>query len=88
MRSHVRRALPWGLLLLPCACDVSSSRGKPSVGVAFETLQTPGWVFAFEVLREELRKEKIEMIEAIADGDSSRQFDQVRNMIARRVAGI
>lgn len=88
MRSHVRRALPWGLLLLPCACDVPSSRPTLTVGVAFETLQTPGWVFAFEVLKEELEEENIEMIEAIADGDSSRQFDQVRNMIARRVAGI
>ena len=75
-------------LLLACGCDNPPARPKPRIGVAFETLQTPGWVFAFEVLESEIEKRKLEMMEAIADGDSNRQFDQVRNMIARKVTGI
>ena len=75
-------------LLLVSGCDSPSGPPKPRIGVAFETLQTPGWVFAFEVLKSEIEEKQMEMLEAIADGDSNRPFDQVRNMVARKVTGI
>jgi inositol transport system substrate-binding protein len=76
------------VLLAAVGCEGPTSPGKPYIGVAFETLQTPGWVFAFEVLKDEIAKQNMQLMEAIADGDSNRQFDQVRNMIARKVAAI
>jgi ABC-type sugar transport system substrate-binding protein len=59
-----------------------------TVGVAFETLQTEYWVASIETIRAELKKRGIEMLEAIADGDANRQFEQIRNFIARQVDGI
>jgi ABC-type sugar transport system substrate-binding protein len=68
----------------------SSGGGQPQliIGVAFETLQTEGWVAGFEKLKSECARQNIKMLEAIADGDASRQFEQVRSFINRRVDGI
>lgn len=59
-----------------------------TIGVAFETLQTEYWVASIETIRAELKKRDIGMLEAIADGDANRQFEQIRNFIAREVDGI
>ena len=59
-----------------------------TIGVAFETLQTEFWVAAFDKLKAECAARGITMLEAVADGDAARQFDQVRNFINRRVDGI
>jgi ABC-type sugar transport system substrate-binding protein len=59
-----------------------------TVGVAFETLQTEYWVAGFDAIKTELTKRGINVLEAIADGDANRQFEQVRNFITRRVDGI
>lgn len=69
------------------ACDDGSRRG-PTVGVAFETLQTEYWVAGFEAIRAELAKRDARMLEAIADGNSNRQLEQVQSFIARKVDGI
>ncbi len=66
----------------------SSSARKRTVGVAFETLQTEYWVAGFEAIRAELQKRDISMLEAVADGDASRQLQQVKNFITRGVDGI
>lgn len=58
------------------------------VGVAFETLQTEYWVSSFEAIRSALETRGIRVLEAIADGDANRQFEQVRNFVARDVDGI
>jgi inositol transport system substrate-binding protein len=58
------------------------------VGVAFETLQTGYWVASFETMKRALEKRGITVLEAIADGDANRQFEQVRNFITRKVDGI
>jgi ABC-type sugar transport system substrate-binding protein len=56
--------------------------------VAFETLQTEYWVLSYDAIKSNLQKRGATMVEAIADGDANRQFEQVQNFIARRVDGI
>jgi len=69
-------------------CDSRSESPRLRIGVAFETLETEFWVAAFEGIRAELNKRGIEMLEAIADGDANRQFEQIRNFIVQKVDGI
>lgn len=81
------------LTCLFMGCSPSDTSGGPednplTVGVAFETLQTEYWVAGFEAIKSELKERDITIIEAIADSDSNRQFEQVRNMITRKVDGI
>jgi ABC-type sugar transport system substrate-binding protein len=59
-----------------------------TIGVAFETLQTEGWVAAWDRIKAECQKHKIQLLEAVADGDPNKQFEQVRNFINRKVDGI
>jgi inositol transport system substrate-binding protein len=73
-------------LLLPGCGD--SAGNKPAVGVAFETLQTEYWVASRNAIESALKERGAEMIEAIADGDANKQFEQVQNFITRRVDGI
>jgi inositol transport system substrate-binding protein len=83
-----------GLGLMGAGCGrgpeaLPEGRGKQlTIGVNFETLQTEYWVAGFEAIRGELRKRGIAMVESIADGDSSRQLQQVRTFITRKVDGI
>ena len=71
------------------APDPASGGGKKlAVGVAFETLQTEYWVAGFEAIKAELKKRDIDMLEAVADSDASRQLQQVKNFITRGVDGI
>ena len=67
----------------------SAQAGKvKTIGVAFETLQTEGWVAAWDKIKEECQKHGITMLEGVADGDANKQFEQVRNFINRKVDGI
>src|SRR5688572_17547147 len=72
--------------------SVSTSAGEQgkvkTIGVAFETLQTEGWVAAWDRIKEECHKNGITMLEGVADGDANKQFEQVRNFINRKVDGI
>lgn len=69
--------------------DFTSPSGKPLViGVAFETLQTEYWVAGFEAIRANLKQRGWTMLEAVSDGDTNRQLEQVKNFITRRVDGI
>lgn len=75
------------------ACTSGSHAPEPgktalTVGVAFETLQTEFWVTALNKLRSETAERGITMLEAVADGDPNKQFEQVRTFINRRVDGI
>src|SRR5689334_4352252 len=92
MKIHFR---PLSLLLVAlflCSCNkpagTSSKDKKLTIGVAFETLQTEYWVAGFEAIKAELKKRDINMVEAIADQDASRQLQQVKNFISRGVDGI
>ena len=73
----------------------SSSSTSPSVpgevktiGVAFETLMTEFWVAAFDKMKADCAARGITMLESVADGDTAKQFDQVKNFISRKVDGI
>lgn len=59
-----------------------------TIGVAFETLQTEFWVAALDALKKRAAEKNIRLLEAVADGDASRQFDQMRTFITRQVDGI
>jgi len=92
----LRAFLVLPLVLAFTACNKSDSGAGGSsgnaapltIGVAFETLQTEGWVAGFEKLKSECARQNITMLNAIADGDANRQFEQVRNFINRKVDGI
>jgi ABC-type sugar transport system substrate-binding protein len=59
-----------------------------TVGIAFETLQTEYWVAGYEALKAECAAQGFKVLEAVADGDANRQFEQVKNFVTRRVDGI
>jgi ABC-type sugar transport system substrate-binding protein len=59
-----------------------------TIGVSFETLQTEAWVAGFEKIKSEAARKNVKMLEAIADGDANRQFEQIKNFIARGVDGM
>ena len=62
---------------------------KPlTIGIAFETLQTEYWIAGYEAIKAEAAKRGFTVVEAVADNDANRQFEQVKNFITRRVDGI
>jgi inositol transport system substrate-binding protein len=84
---RVALALAAALGVTASACKKKDA-GALTIGVAFETLQTEYWVASFEVMKQELKRRNIRMLEAIADGDANKQLEQVQNFIARKVDGI
>lgn len=70
------------------SAPAAGAGGLRTIGVAFETLQTEFWVAAFDKLKADCAAKGITMLEGVADGDTARQFDQVKNFINRRVDGI
>ena len=87
MKLHI--LLSFLVAIVLAACNKPASTGdKPTIGVAFETLQTEYWVAGFEAIKAELAKRDMNVLEAIADQDANRQLQQVKNFIARKVDGI
>lgn len=62
--------------------------GATTIGLAFETLQTEYWEASFNIFKAELEQRSMRVIEAVADGDASRQLDQIKSFITRRADGI
>jgi inositol transport system substrate-binding protein len=60
----------------------------PVIGLSFETLQTEYWVASIEAMKAECRENGVGYLEAVANGDANRQFEQVNNFISRGVDGI
>ena len=93
MMSH---RLPAFLLLLSglwvggCGKQAGATGGDQglTIGVAFETLQTEYWIAGFDAIKAEARARGASVLEAVADGDTNRQLEQVRNFITRKVDGI
>ncbi len=69
------------------SCSNQTGEGL-TIGVAFDTLQTEYWVASIETMEKELKKRGYNMLQAIADNDVNRQFEQVKNFLAQGVDGI
>ncbi len=79
------------LVLLPVVLFFTTCHPqKPGrmIGISFETLQTEYWVASIEAMKAECEKNGVHYLEAVANGDANRQFEQVNNFIARGVDGI
>src|SRR5688500_17408704 len=70
------------------ASGTSTTNKQLTIGVSFETLQTEYWVAGFEAIKSELKKRNIQVLEANANNDASRQLQQINNFITRKVDGI
>jgi ABC-type sugar transport system substrate-binding protein len=88
-------ALAFCSALLLSGCKESNDKAgraagdKPlTIGVAFETLQTEYWVAGYDAIKAECSARGYKVLEAVADGDANRQFEQVKNFITRKVDGI
>ena len=62
--------------------------GNSVIGVSFDTLQTEYWVASRDAIEAGIKKRGGEMLLAVANNDSNRQFEQVNNFIAKGVDGI
>ena len=58
------------------------------IGISFETLQTEYWVASIEAIKDECARNNVDYLEAVANGDANRQFEQVNNFISRGVDAI
>jgi ABC-type sugar transport system substrate-binding protein len=79
------------MLILDTGCSPSTkqdTKNQLTIGIAFETLQTEYWVASYKLFQSECSDNKIKMLEAVANGDANRQFEQIRNFISRKVNGI
>ncbi|HEY0551121.1 MAG TPA: sugar ABC transporter substrate-binding protein, partial [Verrucomicrobiae bacterium] len=79
------------LVLAGCGDKSTTEAGgnKPlTIGVAFETLQTEYWVAGYDAIKSECAKRGFKVVEAVADQDANRQFEQVKSFITRKVDGI
>ena len=78
--------------LLMAACRGTQSTpppdGRLTIGIAFETLQTEFWVAAWSAFKSRGEEAGATLLQAVADGDANKQFEQVRSFISRRVNGI
>jgi ABC-type sugar transport system substrate-binding protein len=78
-----------GMLPGGCSKPETSPGSKPlTIGVAFETLQTEYWIAGFDSIKAEAKARGATVLEAVADGDTNRQLEQIRNFITRKVDGI
>jgi ribose/xylose/arabinose/galactoside ABC-type transport system permease subunit/ABC-type sugar transport system substrate-binding protein len=58
------------------------------IALLFDSLVSPFWVSAIELLREAARDRGWSVLEAVSNMDDNRQYDQVRSMIQRGVDAI
>ena len=78
-------------ILLLCIFFLPACQKKKeglTIGISFETLQTEYWVASIEAMKAECKKNDVNYLEAVANGDANRQFEQINNFIARGVDGI
>ena len=73
--------------LLLSGCGARGSQ-QATIGLAFETLQTEYWEASFNIFKDELSRRELAVLEAVADGDASRQLDQIKSFVTRQVDGM
>jgi ABC-type sugar transport system substrate-binding protein len=67
---------------------VFAQGGGKTIAVLFEGLYSEFWVAGLQIIKDEMKKRGYNVLEGISDKDDSKQFEQVRAMIARKVDGI
>lgn len=80
-----------GAALSPFALPGPSwSQGNPprTVALLFDSMIAPFWVHSLKMMRDEAARRGWKLLEAISDLDDTRQFQQVKAMIQRKVDGI
>jgi ABC-type sugar transport system substrate-binding protein len=61
---------------------------KIKIGVSFDSLQSQFWLANYDAIKTEIASQNAEMVEAIADGDTNKQLQQIENLIALKVDAI
>jgi len=78
-----------GLLTAAAATPVIAQASRPRrIALLFDSLVSPFWVSAIELLRQTARDRGWSVLEAVSNMDDNRQYDQVRSMIQRGVDAI
>jgi ABC-type sugar transport system substrate-binding protein len=77
-----------GLIFIFITLSCQEKRTKPLIGISFETLQTEYWVVSIDAIKASCKAKGYDYIEAVANGDANRQFEQINNFIALGVEGI
>jgi ABC-type sugar transport system substrate-binding protein len=65
----------------------AAQQGK-TVALLFDSLVSPFWVSGLEIMRQKAKANGWTVLEAISNFDDSKQFEQVKSMISKKVDGI
>src|SRR6478609_6574575 len=64
------------------------AEGGKTVALLFDSLVSPFWVSGLEIMRKKAKDSGWTALEAISNMDDSKQFEQVKSMISKKVDGI
>ena len=76
---------------LATAATVDSAFGQDrprTIALLFDSLLSPFWVAALELMREEASRRGWKVLEAVSNTDDNKQYQQVQSMLQRGVDGI
>jgi ABC-type sugar transport system substrate-binding protein len=66
----------------------AKAEGGKTVALLFDSLVSPFWVSGLEIMRTKAKASGWTVLEAISNFDDSKQFEQVKSMISKKVDGI
>jgi ABC-type sugar transport system substrate-binding protein len=66
----------------------AKAQGGKTVALLFDSLVSPFWVSGLEIMRTKAKDSGWTVLEAISNFDDSKQFEQVKSMISKKVDGI
>lgn len=66
----------------------AKAEGGKTVALLFDSLVSPFWVSGLEIMRKKAKDSGWTVLEAISNFDDSKQFEQVKSMISKKVDGI
>lgn len=64
------------------------AEGGKTIAVLFDGLYSEFWVAGMQIIKDDLKKRGFDIFEAISDQNDSKQFEQVKAAIAKKVDGI
>lgn len=84
-----RRDFALGALAAAAGLSPHARAAAPrTVAVMFDSMIAPFWVHSLKMMRDEAARRNWKLLESVSDLDDSRQFQQVKSMIQRKVDGI